>query len=55
MAIIIINLFASLKSGAKALADPWGGKTLEWTIPSPPPVENFTDIPVITKGPYDYN
>jgi cytochrome c oxidase subunit 1 len=54
LGIIIINLFASLKSGIKAPSDPWGGKTLEWTIPSPPPVENFKDIPVITKGPYSY-
>jgi len=53
-AIIIINLFSSLKNGSKAPADPWGGKTLEWTIPSPPPVENFMETPVITKGPYDY-
>ena len=55
LAIIIINLFASLKGGAKAPSDPWGGKTLEWTIPSPPQVENFIETPVITKGPYDYN
>jgi len=54
LGIIIINLFASLKSGTKAPSDPWGGKTLEWTIPSPPPVENFKDIPFITKGPYNY-
>jgi len=54
LAIIIINLFASLKNGIKAPSDPWGGKTLEWTIPSPPPVENFNEIPVISKGPYDY-
>jgi len=54
LGIIIINLFASLKSGTKAPSDPWGGKTLEWTIPSPPPVENFKDIPFITKGPYSY-
>jgi cytochrome c oxidase subunit 1 len=54
LAVIIINLFASLKRGIKAPADPWGGKTLEWTIPSPPPVENFDEIPIITKGPYDY-
>jgi cytochrome c oxidase subunit I len=52
--IIIINLFSSLKSGLKAPADPWGGKTLEWTIPSPPPVENFEEIPTITTGPYNY-
>jgi len=54
LAIIIINLIASLKKGAKAPADPWGGKTLEWTIPSPPPAENFDQIPVVTKGPYQY-
>jgi cytochrome c oxidase subunit 1 len=54
LAVIIINLIASLKNGIKAPSDPWGGKTLEWTIPSPPPVENFDEIPVITKGPYNY-
>jgi Heme/copper-type cytochrome/quinol oxidases, subunit 1 len=54
LAVIIINLVASLKNGRKAPSDPWGGKTLEWTIPSPPPVENFNEIPVITKGPYNY-
>jgi cytochrome c oxidase subunit 1 len=54
LAMIIINLIASLKNGAKAPADPWGGKTLEWTVPSPPPVENFDEIPVVTNGPYNY-
>jgi cytochrome c oxidase subunit 1 len=53
-AIIIINLFYSLRAGSKAPADPWHGKTLEWTIPSPPPAENFHEQPVITKGPYSY-
>jgi cytochrome c oxidase subunit 1 len=28
--------------------------TLEWTIPSPPPVENFEEIPTITTGPYHF-
>src|SRR3989339_340031 len=48
------NLHRSIKRGAKAEANPWGGKTLEWTIPSPPPVHNFDEIPVITHGPYNY-
>jgi cytochrome c oxidase subunit 1 len=54
LAIIIINLIRSARRGEPATADPWGGKTLEWTVPSPPPVENFEKIPEITHGPYDY-
>ncbi len=44
---------AALK-GEKAEDNPWGGVTLEWTIPSPPPVENFEEIPTITTGPYHF-
>jgi len=29
----------------EAPANPWGGVTLEWTIPSPPTLENFDEIP----------
>jgi len=54
LAIIIINLVRSARHGEKAVDDPWGGKTLEWSIPSPPPIENFEEIPDITHGPYDY-
>ncbi len=38
----------------EASANPWGGITLEWTIPSPPIHENFEKIPVVEKEPYDY-
>jgi cytochrome o ubiquinol oxidase subunit 1 len=27
--------------------DPWNGRTLEWSIPSPPPFYNFSRIPVV--------
>ncbi|MFO7827931.1 MAG: cbb3-type cytochrome c oxidase subunit I [Bacteroidales bacterium] len=47
LAVIIINLFRSVKRGPKADADPWGGKTLEWTVSSPPIVENFEEIPEV--------
>ena len=29
--------------------DPWNGRTLEWSVPSPAPVYNFATIPVITE------
>jgi cytochrome c oxidase subunit I len=50
--IMLINLFS--KKGEKASANPWGGKTLEWTLPSPPPTENFPVPPKLEHGPYDY-
>jgi cytochrome c oxidase subunit I len=50
--IMLVNLFS--KKGAKAGNNPWGGRTLEWTIPSPPPVENFDKLPEVTEGPYEY-
>ncbi len=52
--IIIFNLFRSAKIGVPANKDPWGGKTLEWTIDSPPSLENFEEDIEITKGPYEY-
>ncbi|HEY3353824.1 MAG TPA: cbb3-type cytochrome c oxidase subunit I [Polyangia bacterium] len=48
-------LVYSLVRGPVAVANPWGGKSLEWTIASPPPTENFRDTPVITTGPYEFD
>jgi cytochrome c oxidase subunit 1 len=52
--IMLITLFS--KKGAKAPDNPWGGRTFEWTIPSPPPVENFDVMPEMGENetPYDY-
>ncbi|MBI4411901.1 MAG: cytochrome c oxidase subunit I [Deltaproteobacteria bacterium] len=44
----------SLFKGAKAPANPWDAKTLEWTIESPPTTHNFHKEPVVTTGPYEY-
>jgi cytochrome c oxidase subunit I len=46
-------LFWAIKYGKKAGANPWNAKSLEWTIASPPPTENFISDPVITE-PYPY-
>jgi cytochrome c oxidase subunit I len=53
--LLFINIFRSLKKGEKAPMNPWGGQTLEWTVGSPPIMENFHEIPVVTRGPYDYS
>ncbi len=45
--LFVINLFSSLRSGEIASDDPWDGATLEWSIPSPPPVYNFARIPMV--------
>ena len=36
-----------LARGTLAGDDPWDGRTLEWTISSPPPVHNFDVVPVV--------
>jgi cytochrome c oxidase subunit 1 len=41
------------KHGTPTVANPWGGTTLEWQTPSPPPLENFHEIPTVTAGPYE--
>jgi cytochrome c oxidase subunit 1 len=41
-----INLLWSLFYGEKGEADPWDGRTLEWSIPSPPPAYNFETLPL---------
>jgi cytochrome c oxidase subunit 1 len=54
LVIIFGNLIRSLFRGAKAPMNPWGGKTLEWQIPSPPPPENFTEMPFVLEGTYGF-
>jgi cytochrome c oxidase subunit 1 len=53
--VILGNLLRALRRGPPAPENPWGGKTLEWRTASPPPPENFTEIPVVTDGPYAYD
>jgi cytochrome c oxidase subunit 1 len=50
--MMVWNLIHAARRGAKAPANPWHGVTLEWKIPSPPPHENFDEIPEITAKPY---
>ncbi len=53
--IPMIYLIWSLRYGPPASANPWGATGLEWRTPSPPPTENFTEVPVVNEGPYEYS
>ena len=50
----LISIIQALRSGAKAPANPWGSKTLEWHTESPPITHNFSHEPHVTEGPYEY-
>ena len=45
--VFLYNFFKTLISGEEAPGDPWDGRTLEWSIPSPPPHYNFVQIPTV--------
>jgi cytochrome c oxidase subunit 1 len=51
--IMFANLVRGLIQGSKAPDNPWGGATLEWQVPTPPPPENFDEVPTVTRGPYE--
>jgi cytochrome c oxidase subunit 1 len=51
----LFYLLLSLKKGAPAGPNPWGATGLEWQTPSPPPVHNFAETPVVVRGPYEYH
>ena len=48
-------LIQSLFSGKKAMENQWGGVTLDWETPTPPPLFNFDEDPVVTTEVYDYS
>lgn len=51
--IQFLGLFWSIKNRKKNWdhtgGDPWNGRTLEWSIPSPPPIYNFAIIPTVDQ------
>ncbi len=50
----LIYLIWSMREGPIAGDNPWGATGLEWQIESPPPTENFAEIPIVTAEPYQY-
>src|SRR5438270_1512033 len=47
VAVTVVNVIRSLRTGPVAGPDPWKGNTLEWLVPSPPPANNFDVIPYV--------
>jgi cytochrome c oxidase subunit 1 len=52
--VFVLNMVWSWRRGPKAAPNPWNAQTLEWQVSSPPPIQNFEDIPTVVTGPYDY-
>jgi cytochrome c oxidase subunit 1 len=53
--IFLYNLIYSRFRGEPAPANPWECTSLEWTMPSPPPFDNFGGKhPVVYHDPYQY-
>ncbi len=50
--ILIFNMFKSFKKGKVAGDNPWGARTLEWLVSSPPPEHNFAELPIVLDMPH---
>ena len=54
--LFLFNFFYSMKFGKIAGENPYEATTLEWSIPSPPPFDNFAGhVPVVYRGAYEFN
>ena len=51
--VALFCLLRALRRGRLAPANPWGGNSLEWWTPSPPPTQNF-DRAHEAEDPYDF-
>ena len=50
--LLLLNLFISvgLKKGLQADDDPWGAQSPEWMLPSPPPMGEIDELPMLSSG-----
>ena len=55
--LFLFNFLWSLFRGEKVGdCNPWRATTLEWSVPSPPPADNFgANDPVVYRGAYEFS
>jgi cytochrome c oxidase subunit I len=55
--LFVLNLVWSLWRGEKTEdRNPWRATTLEWSVPSPPPIDNFgASEPMVYRGAYEFS
>ncbi|MGZ4281785.1 MAG: cytochrome c oxidase subunit I, partial [Gaiellaceae bacterium] len=49
IAVFLVNVVMTSKSGVRAGNDPWLADTLEWYTTSPPPTHNFDTVPYVSS------
>jgi cytochrome c oxidase subunit 1 len=54
MLVLLGAVVRSWSHGEPSGPNPWHANSLEWLVPTPPPLENFDVLPVITEDPYNY-
>jgi cytochrome c oxidase subunit 1 len=52
--MMLLNFIRSASKGKKCGSNPWSGTTLEWHLPSPPPLGNFEKTPYVDFNPYEF-
>jgi cytochrome c oxidase subunit 1 len=53
--IFFVNFWWSLWKGKRAPQNPWDDNGLEWSLPAPAPHGNWTTVPSVYRGPYEFS